>query len=221
MALCSLVKTHLSQAFASGHARFKPLNVKPWNHQGCQRSVVQVKDISDHLMLMRFNQACVHALLQARRDFLLGHGAVAACINAQQFQYCMGAKREQTYKGSGNTGQPSHGPGHNSGNWFWIQLANSFWHQLTKNDGGEGNRSDHQASGRRTRNGFSQAKPHQPSSDSRAKSGLSKDAVHHPDRRNAHLNRRQKLGGVFKQFECGGCPFVTRLFHGGQSCFSA
>jgi hypothetical protein len=45
-----------------------------------------MKNISDHLVLMRLNETRINALLQTGRNFFLCHSPMTAGINSEQFQ---------------------------------------------------------------------------------------------------------------------------------------
>ena len=61
----------------------QPRNVSARQHHGREVSVIQMKYVAHHLVLMFFDDASVNPLNQAGRDFSLGYGAGVAGIDAE------------------------------------------------------------------------------------------------------------------------------------------
>ncbi len=218
------VATHLVDAVHGLLGRevgFEPLDVAAGRHHGGERSVVEVEHVAHHLVFVLFDQSGVHAFDQAGRDFFFGHGAAAFAVDAHELEHALRGQRKQFDKRPCRFGQPGHGARHQAGHGLGVELADAFGHQFAKDDGGEGDDGDHNGGGRDGRDGFCQAQLDQLKGQIGAESGLTHDAVEHPDGGDAHLHGGQKLGGFFEQFESGVRAFVARLFHGGQTGLAA
>ena len=207
---------HALECLRRGQIRIQPFNLGPWHHQGGQGPVVQMKHIAHHLMLVRFNQAGVHALLQAGRYFLDRDTAALRFIDAQQFQHALRAQGQQPDERFGQLRQPGHGPGNPARHAFRKHLADALGHQFAKNDGGEGDGRHHQRRGRDRRGRLAQAQARQPVGHRPAEGRLAHDAVEHADGGDAHLHRGQKLGGPLHQAQRGTGTGISAFFQRGQ-----
>ena len=81
------VSTDLFQPLRHSGIGVKPIHFCAVHHQRGQGAVIQTEHVLHHLMLLRFNHACIHTLFQAGADFFFGHGARCAGVNAQQLQH--------------------------------------------------------------------------------------------------------------------------------------
>jgi hypothetical protein len=150
-------------------------------------------------VLLRLDDAGVHALLQAVRDLLLRHAARLRGVDAQHLQHRLGGGRQQLDERAGGARQPGHRPGHDASHRLRVELADALGHQLAEDDGDEGDDGDDDGRGGDAREALGHAVPLQPRRQRGAERRLADDAVQHADGRDADLHGREELGRVLQQ----------------------
>jgi hypothetical protein len=146
-------------------------------------------------VLLLLDHAGVQALLQAGRDLLLGHAAVAVAADAEQAQHAFGGHRQQRDERPRRGGQPVHRRGHQARDRLRKHLAQALGYQLAEDDGQEGDHQHHQRGGGDVRRACADREvAADPARERPGEGRIADDAVQDPDRGDADLHRRQELG---------------------------
>ncbi len=180
----------------------EPADFGARNHHRADLAVVEAEHVAHHLVLLRLDHAGVQPFFQAGGDLFFRDGPVRVAPDADQPQDGLGGRGQQHHERARGHGQPLHRRRDDGGHRLGKHLADALGHQLAEDDRQHRDDQHHQRRGRDMRRAQPQAEHGvQPLAQRLGERGVADDAVEHADRRDAHLHRRQELGGMVVQVD--------------------
>ena len=181
------------------------------HHERANLAVVQAEHVAHHGVLVRLDHTGRGAFDQHGVDLFFGDRRAFGFFHPHGAQQTACGGRQEPHKGLGRHSQHVDGSGHQTGKGFGVGLADALGHQLADHDREIGDGQHHKAGGGVARQGLRHAHRNQPHRQRARQSRFTHDTVEHADGGDADLDRRQKTGGVFAQFDSGGSTAVALI----------
>ncbi len=161
--------------------------------------IVKLEHILDELLLLVVDGTLLAADVHHHPDFLLADGIILGIrVNPQQPQYGVGGEGQKPNQGGKELGNPRDEGGHTQSQGLRLSHSNTLGHQLAENQGkvGEDQGDDHHGNRLQGRRGNRNPHTDQPRYQNIRKVFSGKRTAQKSGKRDGHLNRRQKAGGL-------------------------